>query len=128
MEAQMRKVLNFSALLIILFRFLSTAIAQETITPEDAAKFTGESKTVCGTVASAHYAAKVKGQPTSINLDKPYPNQVFTVLIWGSDRGKFEKPPETLYSGKEICVMGMIQSYQGKAEIIVKEPGQIKAK
>jgi DNA/RNA endonuclease YhcR with UshA esterase domain len=50
------------------------------------------------------------------------------VLIWGSDRSKFEKPPDMLYSGKEICVTGMIQSYQGKAEIIVKEPAQIKAK
>jgi micrococcal nuclease len=65
-------------------------------------------------------------QPTSLHLGKPYPNQVFTVLIWGSDRSKFEKPLETLYSGKEICVTGMIKSYQGRPEIIVKEPGQIK--
>ena len=40
-------------------------------------------------VASAHYAERSKGQPTFINLDKPYPNAPFTVLIWGSDRGKF---------------------------------------
>ncbi|MGA2402148.1 MAG: hypothetical protein ABSG91_10625 [Syntrophobacteraceae bacterium] len=64
----------------------------------------------------------------TINLDNPYPNQVFTVLIRGSDRGKFEKPPETLFSGKEICVSGMIQSYQDRPEIIVKEPSQIKMK
>jgi hypothetical protein len=100
--------------------------AQETISPQDAAKFIGETKTVCGTVASAHFAAKTKGQPTFINLDKPYPNQIFTVLIWGSDRSKFEKPPETLYAGKEICVTGMIQSYQGSPQIIVKDPSQIK--
>jgi hypothetical protein len=110
----------------LLFGLLSTAIAQETITAQDAAKYIGQQKTVCGTVASAHYAAKVKGQPTFVNLDKPYPNQIFTALIWGSDRSKFEKPPETLYSGKEICVTGMIQSYQGRAEIVVKEPAQIK--
>ena len=67
---------------------LSTAIAQETITSEDAGKFIGETKRFCGMVASAQFAAKSKGQPTFINLDKPYPNQVFTVLIWGSDRGK----------------------------------------
>jgi micrococcal nuclease len=104
---------------------VSVAFAQETITPKDAAKFIGQQKTVCGTVASAHFATRSKGQPTFINLDKPYPNQVFTVLIWGSDRSKFEKPPETLYAGKEICVTGMIQSYQGRPEIIVKEPAQI---
>jgi hypothetical protein len=57
-----------------LFGFVSTAAAQQTITPEDAAKFIGQQKTVCGTVASAHYATRSKGQPTFINLDKPYPN------------------------------------------------------
>jgi micrococcal nuclease len=127
-EAQMRIFFRSSILLIILFGLLSTALAQETITPEDAAKYIGVSKSVCGTVASTHFAAKVKGQPTFINLDKPYPNQIFTLLIWGSDRNKFEKPPEAMYSGKEICVTGMIQSYQGKAEILVKGPGQIKVK
>jgi hypothetical protein len=124
----MRKIFSFSILLIVLISLQFISDAQETISPEDAAKYIGETKSVCGTVASAHYAAKVKGQPTFINLDKPYPNQFFTVLIWGSDRGKFEKPPETLYSGKEVCVTGMIRSYQGKAEIIVKDPGQIKVR
>jgi hypothetical protein len=124
-EAQMRKI-KFLLIMALLFGLLSTALAQETISPQDAAKFIGESKTVCGTVASAHYAAIISERPTSLHLDKPYPNQIFTALIWGSDRGKFEKPPETLYAGKEICVTGMVQSYQGKPEIIVKEPGQIK--
>jgi len=119
---------KFLLIMALLVSLVSIAYAQETISPEDAAKYIGQQKTVCGTVASAHFAAKTKGQPTFINLDRPFPNQVFTVLIWGSDRSKFEKPPETLYSGKEICVTGMIQSFQGKAEIIVKEPSQIKAK
>jgi len=76
---------RFKLLLImaLLFGLLSTAIAQETITPQDAVKFICQQKTVCGTVASAHFAARSKGQPTFINLDKPYPNQIFTVLIWG---------------------------------------------
>ena len=99
---------------------------QETITPEDAAKFIGESKTVCGLVVQVHYETRLKRQPTILNLNKPYPKQVFTVLIWGSDRSKFDKPPETLYAGKKICVMGMIQSYQGGPGIIVKDPLQIK--
>jgi micrococcal nuclease len=121
---------RFKLVLIMAFLvgLVSIAYAQENVPPEDAAKFIGQQKTVCGTVASAHYATSSKGQPTFLNLNKPYPNQVFTVLIWGSDRGKFEKPPEALYSGKEICVTGMIQSYQGRPEIIVKEPSQIKTR
>ena len=120
-----------SKLLVLLIFFLAltvSAFAQETISPEDAAKFTGQQMTVCGTVASAHYAARSKGQPTFLNLNKPYPKQIFTVLIWGSDRGKFEEPPEVLYSGKEICVTGMIRSYRGGPEIIVKDPSQINVK
>jgi hypothetical protein len=126
----MRKLIHvskISLLTIFILSFTVSAFAQETISPDNAAKFIGQQKTVCGTVASAHYAARTKGQPTFINLDKPYPKQIFTVLIWGSDRSKFEKPPETL-SGKEICVSGVIQSYRGGPEIIVKDPAQIKVK
>jgi DNA/RNA endonuclease YhcR with UshA esterase domain len=124
----MTKIFFSSILLIVLFGILSTSLAQETISPQDAAKFIGETKTVCGTIASAHYAAIIKKQPTSLYLDKPYPNQIFTVLIWASDRSMFNEPAETLHVGKEICVTGMIQCYQGKPETIVKEPGQIKAR
>ncbi|MFZ0929557.1 MAG: hypothetical protein WAN11_13205 [Syntrophobacteraceae bacterium] len=58
-------------------------------------------------VASAHFAAKSKGQPTSLNLDKPYPARVFTLIVRGADRGKFYKPPETRCSGKKICATGV---------------------
>jgi hypothetical protein len=57
------KLLFIMALLVEL---VSIAFAQETIPSEDAAKFIGQQKTVCGTVASAHFAAKTKGQPTLI--------------------------------------------------------------
>ncbi len=107
--------------------FAASAFAQETVTPEDAAKFIGQQKTVWGKVASAHHATKSKGQPTFLNLNKPYPKHIFTVFILGSDRSKFEKPPEGL-SGKEICVSRVIQSYKGSPEIIIKDPSQINAK
>ncbi len=112
---------------ILILTFAVSVFAQETVTPEDAAKFIGQQKTVCGTVASAHHATRSKGQPTFLNLNKPYPHPIFTVLIWGSDRDKFKEPPEPL-SGKEVCVSGVIQSFHGKPEIIVKDPTQIKAK
>lgn len=53
-----------------------------------------------------------------------YPNQVFTILIWGSDRGKFGNP-ERDYSRKNICVTGAIQEYRGAAEIVARNPSQI---
>jgi hypothetical protein len=124
-----RKVIAILGLFLTLAFLIGPTVVsgEESITAADAAKFTGQQKTVCGTVASANYATRSKGQPTFLNLDQPYPRQVFTVLIWGSDRGRFQEPPEAL-SGKRICVTGVIQSYRGRPEIVVKDPTQIKAK
>jgi len=106
---------------------MSAAIG-ETITAVEAQKYIGEAKTVCGKVVGTKYSTKSKRQPTFLNLDQPYPKQIFTVLIWGADRGKFGKPPEVFFNGKDICVTGRIESYKGKPEIIVSDPGQIKMK
>ncbi len=61
---------RFKLLLIMAFLLglVSIAEAQETISPRDAAKYIGETKTVCGTVASAHYATRSKGNPPSLIL------------------------------------------------------------
>jgi hypothetical protein len=54
---------------ILILSFAATVFAQETVSSEDAAKFIGQQKTVCGKVASDHHAAKSKGQPTFLNLN-----------------------------------------------------------
>ena len=119
---------RFLILSVLLSSFAAFAFAQDTITTQDAAKFIGQQKTVCGTVGSTHYAPKREGQPTFIDFEKPFPNHIFTALIWGSERDRFETPPETLYAGKDLCVTGMIESYEDRPAIVVKEPGQIKVK
>ena len=94
-------------------------------TSKEAAYHVGETATVCGVVASTKWATRTKGQPTFLNLDEPYPSQIFTILIWGSDRPAFGLP-ENIYARKRICVTGKIKEYRGKAEIIAKNPKQIK--
>lgn len=111
----------------VLFFLLSatTAFAQSAhLTPSEAKKHMGERATVCGKVVSAHYAARTKGSPTFLNLDEPYPGQVFTILIWGNDRSKFGDP-ESKYDGKNVCVTGLIKDYKGVPEIVAEQPGQI---
>lgn len=95
-----------------------------TIAPAAAINHVGRTATVCGVVASAKYAEQTHRQPTFLNLDKPYPNQVFTAVIWGSNRANFSYAPETL-AGLKICVTGQIELYKGRAEIIVSGPKQI---
>jgi len=85
----------------------------------------GEFATVCGTAASIHQATRSKGEPTFINLDKPYPDQMFTILIWGSDRYKFGNP-EQKYAGKQVCVTGTITSFRGVPEVVVHDASAVK--
>lgn len=94
------------------------------ITATEAKNHIGERAKVCGKVATARYASNAKGQPTFLNLDEPYPKQVFTVLIWGSERSKFGQP-ESTYRDKRVCVTGKITSYRGEPEIAAFDPDQV---
>jgi DNA/RNA endonuclease YhcR with UshA esterase domain len=102
----------------------SPLAAQKKLSASEAKDHIGETATVCGSVVSARYAASTKGQPTFLNLDKPYPNQVFTILIWGSNRNKFGTP-EAEYKGKHLCATGKITEYRGVPQIVADEPEQI---
>jgi hypothetical protein len=113
------------AIPIVVVLFAALGHAQTSISAAEAKNHLGERATVCGDVVSTHYAAKNRGNPTFINLDKPYPNQIFTVLIWGSDRQKFGDPEDT-FRNKHICATGKISDYKGVPEIIAYEPSQIK--
>jgi len=95
-----------------------------TLTAAQAKDHMGETATVCGMVASATFAARLKGAPTFLNLDTPYPDHIFTALIWGRDRPKFRQP-EVQYRDKRVCVTGSIKMFRGRPEIIVKELSQI---
>jgi hypothetical protein len=116
------KAFRLSVLVIALAAPL--AAAEPPLSAADAPKHVGQNATVCGVVASAHYAPRTRSQPTFLNLDKPYPNQIFTAVIFGSDRGKFGEP-ETTLQGKRICVTGTIRLYRGAPEIILNDPKQL---
>jgi len=112
------------ALALALLIIQPAALAQKKLTAAEAKDHVGETATVCGNVVSTRYAASTKGQPTFLNLDKPYPSQIFTIVIWGSNRSKFGRP-EVEYSEKRICVTGKITEYRGVPEVIADAPAQI---
>src|SRR5438309_5266859 len=99
------------AMTVVAVLWASLGQAQNSISAAQAKDHVGEKVTVCGEVVSTHYAARSRGNPTFINIEKPYPNQIFTVLIWGSDRPKFGDPEE-MYRSKHICVTGKISVYR----------------
>jgi|SRR5215813_2154035 len=114
-------------LLIVISFEVALALAQDAarLTAAEAGNHVGENATVCGKVASTHYAATKGRRPTFLNIDKPYPHEIFTVLIWGSDRLKFDAPEER-FKGKSVCATGQITSYRGVPQIIAHDPEQIK--
>jgi len=101
---------------------------RQMVAPEEALRHHGQIVTVCGTVAGTQYAGKIKGQPTLLHLVKPYPEHVFTIVIWGTDRGKFEKVPEELYKNRDVCVEGLIVEHNGKPQIVVRDPSRMSVK
>jgi hypothetical protein len=107
---------------LVLFAFPLVAHAA-VLGPGDAATHIGETTTVCGSVASAHYAPRSRGQPTFLNLGHAYPNEDFTALIWGEDSVKFGTPEDL--EGQRICVTGPITLYRGKPEIVLHDAAQL---
>jgi hypothetical protein len=94
------------------------------VAPRDALAHVGERARVCGTVASARYAATARDRPTFLNLERPHPDQPFTVVVWGSDRARFGEP-EATFAGKRICVTGTIETYKGRPQIVARDPSQV---
>jgi hypothetical protein len=94
------------------------------LNPDDAARHIGQNATVCGMVASAKFDAHLRSRPTFLDFGKPYPNEVFTAVIFGVDRAKFGTP-ETTLQGKRVCISGTIREYRSKPEIILNETSQL---
>src|SRR5579864_1208812 len=126
-RSAMLKAVLFCILVLALLLLLAFAptTPQQKLSAAEAKDHIGETATVCGNVVTTRYAASTKGQPTFLNLDKPHPNQIFTVLIWGSNRRKFGIP-EIDYKAKRVCATGKIADYRDTPEIVANDPRQLK--
>ena len=125
MASASKMLARTSAIILIAVQLAASAArAADSLSAADAANHIGELAEVCGIVASATYATRSRGQPTFLNIDRPYPDHIFTALIWGSNRARFDYAPETL-KGERICVRGVITAYRGKPQIVVSTPSQL---
>lgn len=85
----------------------------------------GDSVKVCGKVYGIKYLEQAKNSPTLINIGGAYPNQLLTVVIWGDVRKEFEKTPEELFTDKNVCVVGKIEIFKGKEQVVIGKKDQI---
>ncbi len=102
------------------------ALERGQVSAEKAKNYVGNRCTVCGTVVSTRFNASSKSQSTYINLDYIFPNQVFTVVIYGADRINFSYLPEVFLKGKQICVRGEVDQFNGTPQIVVKNEKKIR--
>lgn len=85
----------------------------------------GKKGKVCGTVVATKYHIKGQGSPTFVNLDRKFPNQVFSFTIWESDRKNFSYEPEKELLGKQVCVTGKIGEYKGTPKMEIDNEKQV---
>ena len=87
--------------------------------------YIGKETCVCGKVVSTKYVENGKSNPTYINLDKKYPEQTFTIMIFGQDRENFSYKPEEYLQGKTNCIKGKIGEFKGTPQIIANKENQV---
>lgn len=77
---------------------------------------------VCGTVVGTRIS---KAGNILINLDKQFPNQVFTVFIKKEDIVNFNYKPEEMLKGKIICAKGKVVDLGGTPAMYIKNESYI---
>ncbi|WP_207497245.1 hypothetical protein [Aridibaculum aurantiacum] len=112
--------------LAVVCLFSIPAFSQKTIAPEEVAKHIGDTVRVCGKIYSARYLETSNKQPTLLNMGDKFPKQHLTVVIYGEDRVKFGYKPEGTLIDKNICVIGKVEMYRDKPQIVVTDPFLIK--
>jgi len=91
----------------------------ETIQPSQAAQFVGTKKIVEGRVT----AAQRDGNAVRLRLgEAPHDVAVALLQSWLND---FGAAPERDYLGKTVRVAGVIRSFRGAPEIVVRDPAAI---
>jgi endonuclease G len=70
----------------------------------------GDQVCVCGTVVSTK---KTRNGHVFLNLDKRFPNQIFTVTIWKDDLINFSYDPSVALEGKKMCFTGKVSDFDG---------------
>jgi len=115
-------------LIILCLFFFNIANSQTNIKLEDLKSHIGDSVTVCGKVYSVRYLESSNNTPTFLNIGAKYPDQLLTVVIWGDARKEFTGKPEDDYTNKEVCIIGKVELYKDKPQIVIRKANQLKLK
>lgn len=79
--------------------------------------------TVCGTVVSVK---ETKSGNYFINFDQKFPNQLFWVSIWKSERVNFSYDIEETLINQKVCVKGIVKEKYGKPSMSIRHDRAIR--
>ena len=120
------KIFVYLGLLLLNPLYLS-AQSEQAIKVNEAYKYVGETKIVCGKIVSTKYLKRASGGPIFLNFGRDYPNQQMTGLIWfGRFSEYFSYKPEKFLKRKNVCVKGYISEHEGKTQMEIRTEKQIK--
>jgi DNA/RNA endonuclease YhcR with UshA esterase domain len=91
------------------------------IAAAEAKKHVGDEVIVTGNIAEVNKIERL----VRLNLDKPFPNQDLTLIIFSDRTNLF--PGVDKLQGKKVEVNGKITDYRGRPQIILTNTNQVKA-
>lgn len=86
-------------------------------------KNTGKKISVIGTVVSTKLSGKGH---IFLNLDKKFPNQIFSATVWSTNKVNFSYLPHKVLKGKKVILTGEIQDFNGTPTMNISHEKQIK--
>jgi endonuclease G, mitochondrial len=82
----------------------------------------GEKISVCGTVVSARYS---RSSNLWLNIDKQFPNQIFSVFIRKDDLVNFSYRPDVKLINQQVCFTGKVENFDGTPTINLQKESEV---
>jgi DNA/RNA endonuclease YhcR with UshA esterase domain len=117
----MRKTLV--SIFVTTFVISGSLVAQTNISAKDARKHIGEKVNVHGRVSKGELRQTGNKKSTVLNIEG---GNDLTIVINEDARKNFPNKPEEFYTNKNVTVTGKVVGANGKAEIAVYRPEDIK--
>ena len=115
---------NFFLPIALVVLFTGNASAQTVVPAKNAGKHIGKTVKICDKVFGGRLLTP--SNITLLDIGANSPNQELTIMIPSACRDKFKGRPEVDYRGKDVIVTGKLAVYNGKPEIVITRPEQLK--
>ena len=116
----MKKILVTLAVSILSLSSIASNANEPKIKAFKAPFHVGKTVMACGDLAQVKHLSNRH----YLNLDKKYPNQTLTILVWDSDYRWFEERFGSIdgFVGRRFCARGKIEEYKNNMQIQVSNP------